>query len=370
MADRVGERGDGGRYRRVDSARALADERYLASNQWFWLASTIGTLAIAALLVAAIPTFGWIPFLVLGVPALLGSLGHFIGSEVSEQTYAILHACWVVGIGVSASFTGGADSFLLALLPVMVLGFFGRLRPMVAIAYSWAGCLLASVPVLVSDWDGFVRSPWLLGAGAVGLLSLTTMAAHMAATELRHRGEATIDQLTGLLNRRGLDDRITELRQQAVVLGDDTPIAVLAGDLDRFKLINDTHGHGRGDDVLRDVAYIIRKQLRRFELAYRMGGEEFLVLLPGHDTAAASVVAESIRAAIEAASPGGLSVTISIGVASCPAAAVDQSELLVAADHALYAAKAAGRNCVVQAAGTGSGPAGATRPTVSGSPPI
>jgi diguanylate cyclase (GGDEF)-like protein len=343
-----------------DKARALSTERYLASNRWFWLASTIGTAAITALLIAAIPTYGWIPFLVLGVPAIVGTLGHFVGSVVSQRTYALSHAGWIVGIGVSASFAGGADSFLLAFLPVMVLGFFGRLRPMAAIGYSWAGCLLASVPVLLTDWDGFVRSPWLLGACAAGLLSLTPMAAHMAAGELHHRGEATIDQLTGLLNRRGLGDRIAELRQQAVVLGDDTPMAVLAGDLDRFKLINDTYGHARGDDVLRDVAYIIRKQLRRFELAYRMGGEEFLVLLPGHDAAAAMGVAESIRAAIEAGSPGGLTITISIGVASCPAAEVVPGQLLVEADNALYAAKAAGRNLVVQA--TGMGEPGVTDP--------
>ena len=349
MADEFVGRDSLARARQRDKAQSLAGERYLASNRWFWLSSTIGTVALTALLLAAIPIYGWIPFLVLGVPALLGSLGHLIGSALSERTYALCHVGWLGGLGVSASFAGGANSFLLALLPVMVLGFFGRLRPMVAVGYSGTGFLLACIPVLISDWDGFTRSPWLLGASAAGLLSLAPMAAHMAAGELHHRGEATIDQLTGLLNRRGLYERITELRQQALVIGDDTPMAVLAGDLDQFKLINDTYGHARGDDVLRDVAYIIRKQLRRFELAYRMGGEEFLVLLPGHGTAAAAVVAETIRAAIESGSPGGLATTISIGVASCPAARDDHTELLLAADTALYAAKAAGRNCIVLA---------------------
>ena len=356
MADEFADRDGVARVRQRDKTRALAGERYLASNRWFWISSTIGTAAITALLLAAIPTYGWVPFLVMGVPAILGSLGHVIGSALSERTYALCHVGWLGGVGVSASFAGGADSFVLALLPVMVLGFFGRLRPMVAVGYSWAGFLLACVPVLVSDWDGFLRSPWLLGACAAGLASLTPMAAQMAAGELHHRGEATIDQLTGLLNRRGLNERITELRQQALVIGDDTPMAVLAGDLDQFKLINDTYGHARGDDVLRDVAYIIRKQLRRFELAYRTGGEEFLVLLPGHDAAAAALVAESIRGAIEAGSPGGLTATISIGVASCPAARQDHTELLLAADNAVYAAKAAGRNCVVLAGSATSTP--------------
>lgn len=101
--------------------------------------------------------------------------------------------------------------------------------------------------------------------------------------------------------------------------------------------------------MLRDVAYILRKELRRFELAYRMGGEEFLVVLPGYDSAAAAHAAERIRAAIEAARPGGVDVTISMGVAVGRAADNAGDELLEQADAAVYAAKRAGRNRVAVA---------------------
>ena len=168
----------------------------------------------------------------------------------------------------------------------------------------------------------------------------------MAAGELRQRSEATIDHLTGLLNRRGLTDRLDELSKQATVIADGTPLALVTADLDHFKQINDAFGHARGDDVLRDVAYLIRKALRRFELAYRTGGEEFLVVLPGHDVATATALAESIRVAVENGKPGGVDITISLGVAVRPAAGVDVTAILEDADAAVYAAKRNGRNRV------------------------
>jgi diguanylate cyclase (GGDEF)-like protein len=350
---RLPGRDDGARARREESTRALAGERFAASNTWFWVSSILGSVVLVVLLGAAVPTYGWIPLLLLGTPALVGSIATFFVPDLPERMYAIAHLVWLVFVGVCAGVAGGADSFLLPLLPTLALGFFSRLRPAAAAGYAWAAFGLASAAVLVTDWDGFVRAPWMLCSCAVGMVSLTLFASQMAAGELRHRGEATVDQLTGLLNRRGLKDRLAELRQQALVIGDDTQMAFLACDLDRFKLINDTHGHARGDDVLRDVAYILRKQLRRFELAYRMGGEEFLIVLPGHGVADAAVVAEAIRKAIADGTPGGLEVTVSIGVAAGVAADVDADDLLREADGALFAAKRAGRNRVMVTAHDG-----------------
>jgi diguanylate cyclase (GGDEF)-like protein len=344
------DRGDGGgRIRKRDKTRAIAGERYAASNRWFWISTSIGAVAVLFFLAAAIPTYGWTPFIVLGIPAIAGCFVHRIADLVTERMYAISHLGWLALVGVCAAQTGGADSFLLPLVPTMALGFFGRLRPLVATAYAWVGCALAGGAVLLADWDGFVRFPWLVGSCALGLLTLTLFASQMAAGEIRHRGEATVDQLTGLLNRRGLKERMAELKQQAQVIGDGTYLAVLACDLDRFKLINDTYGHARGDAVLRDVAYIIRKQLRRFELAYRMGGEEFLILLPGNGVEDAAVVAEAVRAAIADSSPGGLQITISVGIAAAVAADFDADQLLLAADHAMMSAKRAGRDRIVLA---------------------
>jgi diguanylate cyclase (GGDEF)-like protein len=330
-----------------DTHGNLARERFADTHNWFWVSSTIGSVLLAIYLALAIPTYGWLPFLLVGLTALSGPLTLLVNHEIPERRYALSHVGWLVILGFTAAATGGAHSFLLPLLVAYTLGFFSRLAPKAACAYAVSAFALAVIPVLVTDWDGFLDAPWLLLSCTMGLLSMTPLAAQMAAGELRQRGEATIDQLTGLLNRRGLDERIAELSQQAMVMGDETPIAVVVGDLDHFKSVNDTYGHQRGDDVLRDVAYIIRKTLRRFELVYRMGGEEFLIVLPGHDLAAAAVTAEAVRAGIAAGRPGGLDVTISMGVAACTASQSDVAQLLAAADGALYAAKRAGRNRVL-----------------------
>jgi diguanylate cyclase (GGDEF)-like protein len=330
----------------LDKARDLSTERYAETNRWFWVTSAIGGVALAGLLVAAIPSLGWLPFVLVGIPALLGSIGHLTGSDLSERPFALSLGCWLVGVGICAAATGGADSFLLPFLSVYSLAFFSRLPPAQAMGCTWSAFTLAMVPVLVTDWSGFVASPWLACGTAVGLLPLTLIASQMAAGELRHRSEATIDKLTGLLNRRGLTDRLDELSKQATVIDDGTPLALVASDVDHFKQINDTFGHARGDDVLRDVAYLIRKALRRFELAYRTGGEEFLVVLPGHDVATATALAESIRVAVENGKPGGVDITISLGVAVRPAAGVDVTAILEDADAAVYAAKRNGRNRV------------------------
>ena len=97
-------------------------------------------------------------------------------------------------------------------------------------------------------------------------------------------------------------------------------MSVIVLDLDGFKRVNDTYGHERGDAVLRDAAYEIRKSLRSFELVYRIGGEEFLVLLPGVDLAEAARDRGARAAAVELARPGDLDLTLSAGVAPTPAA--------------------------------------------------
>jgi diguanylate cyclase (GGDEF)-like protein len=122
-------------------------------------------------------------------------------------------------------------------------------------------------------------------------------------------------------------------------------------DVDSFKTVNDEHGHDRGDAALRDVAYTMRTQLRSFELMYRLGGEEFLVVLAGAELADAVDMAERLRAAVEQARPAGFPITISVGVSVARGEQVRYDELFKAADVALYAAKRAGRNRVTAAPG-------------------
>jgi diguanylate cyclase (GGDEF)-like protein len=176
--------------------------------------------------------------------------------------------------------------------------------------------------------------------GSVGLYVHALMRA-----EVYHRRGSVIDPLTGLLNRSTLAHRFDELCEQARVA--DAPVAIAILDLDHFKRINDDHGHERGDAVLRDVAVEMRQTLRSFELAYRLGGEEFLVILPGLDETAAVDVADNVRCQIAAAAPGGIAITVSAGVAAAAGADLSYAALFALADARLYEAKSAGRDCVV-----------------------
>jgi diguanylate cyclase (GGDEF)-like protein len=124
---------------------------------------------------------------------------------------------------------------------------------------------------------------------------------------------------------------------------------VIAGDIDHFKRVNDEHGHAAGDAVLVEIAYRLRKALRAFDLAYRVGGEEFLVVLPGAGVPDAARLAEQLRAAVAAEPAAGLWVTMSFGVSGSTGPHLEHERLLEDADAALYQAKARGRDQVVAA---------------------
>jgi diguanylate cyclase (GGDEF)-like protein len=177
----------------------------------------------------------------------------------------------------------------------------------------------------------------------------------LVASDVRHRADSTLDQLTGLLNRRALEPRFAEISEQAALTSQ--PVSVVLADLDQFKSINDEHGHGVGDAVLRDVAYAMRRTLRTFELLYRLGGEEFALLLPGAAEDVAARIAEALRVAIEELETAGLRVTCSFGVATARGDRIELESLVAHADAALYAAKRGGRNRVERHGGAALAPA-------------
>jgi diguanylate cyclase (GGDEF)-like protein len=167
----------------------------------------------------------------------------------------------------------------------------------------------------------------------------------LADANLRLARMAHLDGLTGIANRRRLDEYIDLAWRQSRERA--RPVALVAIDVDHFKRYNDTRGHVAGDALLRELPRCLLPCLRRGEdLLGRFGGEEFLAVLPGADLGVAREVAESMRAAVEAASLG---VTISIGVAAAHADEGPPTGLVERADHALYAAKHGGRNRVVAA---------------------
>ncbi|HZR89252.1 MAG TPA: sensor domain-containing diguanylate cyclase [Bradyrhizobium sp.] len=202
---------------------------------------------------------------------------------------------------------------------------------------------------------------WRIQASRIGAIMLALVVFAIAVTlvlarEINRRAQAeskleelaTTDALTGLRNRRKFDQTIEHEWQRA--LRHRTPLALLMIDADHFKAYNDTHGHQAGDQVLVGIAICISDSVRRAgDCAARYGGEEFAVLLPGQTAAEAMKVAETIRQKVLVWSGEENLSSVSVGVAAAtPTAAMDWAMLVQAADKALYAAKAAGRNrCVL-----------------------
>jgi len=164
----------------------------------------------------------------------------------------------------------------------------------------------------------------------------------LAVAELR----AATDALTGLPNNRALQETLRRMSAHAGRTA--TPLAALLFDLDRFKQINDVHGHAKGDEVLAAVGDAVASVVRASDFVGRYGGEEFLALLPDTDREGAQLVALKLRSAISDIAVPGVSrrITASFGVAAIPHDAGEPEQLLREADRALYSAKANGRDRV------------------------
>jgi diguanylate cyclase (GGDEF)-like protein len=203
--------------------------------------------------------------------------------------------------------------------------------------------------------DGFVAVPLVAHDRVVGALNVArtgsfsddevelverfaTMAA-LACDSARQRDAAKTDGLTGLLNHRGSQERL----RAALDAAGDRPVSVVVVDLDHFKRVNDRFGHAEGDRVLAAAAARLRSVVRESDAVGRLGGEEFVLVLPDMEAADAREAAERARAAVAEISVGGQPLECSAGVAAHPADAVGAAELLAAADAALYAAKDGGR---------------------------
>ncbi len=177
---------------------------------------------------------------------------------------------------------------------------------------------------------------------------------HLRASVAQTIEMAVTDGLTGLHNRRYLDSHLATLFERA--RNRRRPLSLMITDIDRFKAINDTYGHDVGDEVLREFAGRLRKNVRGIDLACRMGGEEFVVVMPDTEGLIAEKVAERIRAQIAdtpflvGGGKGSITVTVSVGVAAMMREADSVEAMLKRADLALYEAKNGGRNRVVAAA--------------------
>lgn len=202
--------------------------------------------------------------------------------------------------------------------------------------------------------DDFLTKPFNQGEMRARLRSgirVLDLQARLLAAQEAMRHHASLDHLTGLWNRRMVLEQLD--RELNRVKREKRPLSVAMLDIDRFKGINDRHGHAAGDAVLRDTAAAISSQLREYDFVGRYGGEEFI--LPGCELAEGEMIAERVRARI-AAEPvryGELRipVTASLGVANTRTAMIVGTDLIAAADEALYRAKENGRDRVEVSAG-------------------
>jgi diguanylate cyclase (GGDEF)-like protein len=196
-----------------------------------------------------------------------------------------------------------------------------------------------------------------IGAIVMALITFVLAVTLFLAREIRRRADAedkleelaTTDALTGLKNRRKFDEAIDDEWRRA--RRHNAPLSLLMIDADHFKIYNDTYGHQAGDQVLVGIAICISDSVKRAgDCAARYGGEEFAVLLSGAASMDAMTVAEAIRRKVQGWSDEPVISTVSIGIASVtPSSEMDWAAFVNAADKALYAAKAAGRNCCVLA---------------------
>lgn len=199
------------------------------------------------------------------------------------------------------------------------------------------------------------NSPMMITLREITMVSITLLAfsflvLYLAESKRRLHQETRMDALTGLLNRRALEERAATAVRRAGREG--KPLALLMMDLDAFKLLNDTWGHNVGDRALRAVGDVLLQEAdRSASTVARLGGEEFAMLAPGQDLAAGHALAEQVRAAVAAIvileGQRRVTLTISVGLSKWHTGESTWTEMLRRADAALYRAKREGRNRVV-----------------------
>jgi len=313
---------------------------------------------------------GFVPlFAFSGQPGLaafnVASVATWVAAWFVNRRGASTVAMWMLTAEVTAhaalavtslGWHSGFQYYLVPLIPFMMFNDRARTTTVTLasgavlalfVALQW----LAPAPLpLPAALEAFKYANLFIPFLMLGLLSYYF---RLASTDVERKMTeiAQTDPLTGLLNRRRMEERLEEEAARYRTRG--TNFSVIIADVDRFKAINDEHGHDVGDRVLSGVAAVFESSLRGGDAVARWGGEEFLLLLPGTDLPAAEEVALRLCAASEQrlAEAGGLprALTLTFGVASfAPSHSI--GTCLKAADEALYQGKAAGRNRVVVAA--------------------
>ena len=316
-----------------------------------WLWALAGVLLLGAVALGVDPEANRVALDAFGVAALSGSAAVLVQAArlpARGLPWALSGA--TVALAASMAAAGEPDSpFVLFFTWAGVQAWF-FLRTRAALRFTaFAVALSAAVTLLVPTSDADSATWWLMTTGSLVAVGVISAALRIRSDRLiaQLRTAALHDELTGLLNRRGfqqrLDEELARARRHA------SPLAVVIGDLDGFKQLNDRFGHRAGDEALRGLAAICDEHLRAGDFMARVGGEEFAIVLPHTEAGDALGAAERLRVAIREAlrDPAGAPVTASFGVASHPPHGDRAETLLDRADQAMYEAKALGRDRTV-----------------------
>jgi diguanylate cyclase (GGDEF)-like protein len=298
-----------------------------------------GALGVLPFAIIRLMNQEWlIGLLDLAIVAGFATLGMFVlrSRRVRMASVSITLLC--LGGYLGTLYLMGPQQLLWA-YPALVVAYY-LMKPEEAVAVSVL-TVLASAPALFSTMDVFRAGTAIITMG------MTSVFAYAFASLTRSQRRqlmnlATCDPLTGTGNRRALDQKLSEVI--AAHERTSTPASLIILDLDHFKSINDDFGHGVGDQILVRLTEIINLRIRLTDSLYRIGGEEFVIVVDGQDIDRSSRLAEQLRTLVEANELAkDREVTISLGVAEL-ISGENAEEWLRRADTALYEAKRAGRN--------------------------
>jgi diguanylate cyclase (GGDEF)-like protein len=328
---------------------ALDRERLVDMHERVAIARRIQGVAVGIASIVASAYLGWwlLSLVALAVGVLLWLERAFRVTRHPEWVSVVSLLTLELTLATAAAGTGGVHSPMLGwvVIPIVMLASRFPWR-VVAIGVLVSIACALTAGTVANRLPPAVQAPWgvAVACWAALLISVVAATGALLSAELKSRGDAVTDPLTGLGNRLALANGLEQAAAQAIVMNAWTSVVMC--DLDFFKDINDTHGHGDGDVVLRTAAWAMQRELRAFDSVYRIGGDEFVVVLPGLETGDAVQVADRLRRAVARGRDGKFGITMSAGVAAARGAAVVPDTLLRNADQALYAAKRGGRNRV------------------------
>ncbi|MBJ7331771.1 MAG: GGDEF domain-containing protein [Solirubrobacteraceae bacterium] len=283
------------------------------------------------------------------VPFLFASILWF-GKNLSERAiklFAISGAIVTISVMVAVILPMGA-ALMFYLWPALTAGYWCQKRELVGNLVLLG--VTAGIALAVSRSPEITGSTWVVTVAVTSIVAfyVRQLADKIDELVLQIVSIATHDELTGLLNRRAFEPILEREVERAREVG--SPLSVVVFDLDHFKRVNDRFGHAVGDEALKLFGAILRREVRDIDVAARMGGEEFTVLLFGSEQDTARAWAERVSGLLITKTGGTLiPLSVSAGVATAGGKLGTPEDLLLAADRALYAAKAAGRRMVVVA---------------------